>query len=40
MMLKRKGAVKGYTEKDWVWVEIKWGVKNRKRGFKTRLVGV
>ena len=40
MMLKGKGAVKSYTEKGRIWIEIKWGVKNLKRGLKTRLIGV
>ena len=39
MMLKRKSVVEGYTKKDRVWVEIKWGVRNRKEGFNTRLIG-
>ena len=28
MMFERKSAVKGYTEKGWVWVKVEWGVKN------------
>ena len=28
MMFERKSAVKGYTEKGWIRVKFKWGVKN------------
>ena len=28
MMFKKKSAVKGYTEKGWVWVKVERGVKN------------
>ena len=34
MMLKRKGAVEGYTKKCLIQVEVKWGVKNRKKGLR------
>ena len=37
-MFKRNCAVEGYTEKGRIWIEVKSGVKNRKRGFKTILV--
>ena len=34
-MFKRKSAVEGYTKEGWVWVEIKWGVKNRTKKLST-----
>ena len=35
MMFERKSAVGGYTEKGWMRVKTKWGVKNIQRGFYT-----
>ena len=28
MMFERESAVEGYTEKGWIRVKFKWGVKN------------